>query len=269
MGLLSKIRDEFKDRLQYVTPLHKKLRCNKGFLSGLLGSVGASLIGSGVNKLFGGGEEAQSGFNVVSQPLFGHTEQGQAAASGFLQQQLKDLGEGRLPGFFEAQRPLLERGFQRGLSRSFFGLPGRRSEGALSQAVSLGALTGVGPRASVKLGERQLQNFTQQSQAIDEFIAKQGVDIARETALNAPRSLGALPLGPSSTAVPFQTPGRQGLNLGDDFLSTVGGGLSDVFGSIGNKIFGQNQQQPTQVTAQNSRLLRPGNMGTIDFSQFG
>jgi hypothetical protein len=268
MGLLSKIRDEFKDRIRYVTPLDKKLRCKKGIIGNILGSVGASLLGSGLNKLFGGGEAAQQGVDVVSQPLFGFTERNLGVGSNFLASQLQDLQRGQLPGFFEAQRPFLERGLQRGLQTSFFGLPGRRGEGTFSKAVGLGSLTGVGPRAAVNLGQRQLQNFTQQSQGIDEFIAREGLNVARETALNAPRTLASFPLGPASQAVPFQTQGSGGLNLGDDFLQTTSSGIQDLFGKVFNR---QGQQPQTQVTAQNSRLLRPGNLGTLaqSFSQFG
>jgi hypothetical protein len=201
-------------------------------LPGILGSVGASAGAGLLGSLFGGGQAGESGFNVTTIPLTADQQVG----SSFLANQLQSLQQpgGALgPSFFQESIPLLRRNLASGLSRDFFGLPGQRNEGTFAKSVNLGALTGLGPRASVAQGNKQLQNFQQQSQSIDEFIAKTGIDISRETALNAPRSLAALT--PQSFATPFSVAGSSGVDFGtDDFLGAASSGLSDIFSSIPN-----------------------------------
>lgn len=195
-------------------------------------AAGSALVTGGINKLFGGSKGGGSGFDIVQSPF--QDQAGQAI--NFNLDQLQSLQSGQLPSYFTQLIPEL-RGYQdASLRNTFFGQPGRRGEGLVSQAVSLGSLTGAGPRSSVAQGNKQLQNFGLQSQAIDQFISQQGVDIARETALNAPRNIASLTSATRPQLVPFNQPATGGgLDFGDDFSSALTGGFSSLIGGLKKK----------------------------------
>jgi hypothetical protein len=193
----------------------------------------------GFSDFLFGSEGTPSTVQTVTQPTFGFNEPAREASSNFLVEQLQSVGRGELPSFFQNQIPMLRRGLDRGLRQSFFGLPGRRGEGTVSQALSAGALTGLGPRAGIANVNKQLQNFTNQSQAIDEFIASQGVNVANQVAQNFPGVINAAPQGPPSQS--FMVPGQAGTQgfLGPALGTALGAFIGGPGGAaLGSKIFG-------------------------------
>jgi hypothetical protein len=198
------------------------------FLTKAAGSVGSSLLAGGLSKLFGGDEGGEQGFDIVQNPLLGGLQQGQ----DFALDQLRGINQGELPMFFQNQIPALRGSLDANLRNTFFGQPGRRGEGLVGQALGIGAQTGVGPRSAVAGTNKQLQNFGLQSQAIDQFIAQQGIDITRETALNQPRTLASLATAARPQIVPFSQPATGGLNLGDDFLSSTSSGIEGLLNTV-------------------------------------
>lgn len=191
----------------------------------------------GFSDFLFGSKGTPSTVQTITSPTFSFNEPAREASSNFLVSQLESVGRGELPQFFQNQIPLLRRGLDRGLNQSFFGLPGRRNEGSVSQALSAGALTGLGPRAGIANVNKQLQNFTQQSQQIDEFIAAQGVNVANQVAQNFPGQINAAPQGPPSQS--FVVPGQAATSgfLSDTLGTALGtfasGGLSSLAGGLG------------------------------------
>lgn len=199
----------------------------------------------GFSDFLFGSKGTPSTVQTVTSPTFGFNEQARTQASNFLTDQLASVGRGELPQFFENQRPLLRRGLDRNLRQSFFGQEGRRGEGAVGQALGIGAQTGLGARSAVAGTNRQLQNFTNQSQAIDEFIAKQGIGIANQVAQNFPGQINAAPQGPPSQS--FVVPGQAGTS----------GFLSDALGAGAGALLGAATGNPFAALSGISGLI-PG-----------
>jgi hypothetical protein len=238
-----------------------------GALAGnLAGSVGSSLLAGGLDKLFGGGQPAQQGFTQVTLPQFDFTERNFGIASNTIADQLAAIGRGELPEFFQRQVPLLKRGLQRDLRTATFGLPGQRGESAAGLATAAASLGGLGPRRLAAGLGKVGQNFTQQSQAIDEFIASTGVNLSADLLRTGPSSIAQIPQGPQTAFVPFSQAGSSGpgFSSNTDFLDAASSGISDVFGNV----FGGKKKKNT-ATDVAGRLTQPGNLSTIDLSGFG
>jgi hypothetical protein len=217
---------------------------------------------------------------AVTLPQFSFDEPSRRASSNFLVEQLQAVGRGELPQFFQNQVPLLRRGLDRGLRQTFFGQPGRRGEGLVSQAASLGALTGAGPRATTANVNKQFQNFSNQAQAIDEFIAQQGVNQASQVALNFPNLINQQRQGPSAQVVTL--PGQAGSQgflsqaLGTAVGSAIGGATGNPFSALSGLFSGggggaalSSQITPTATEFANQQSLLPQfRNAQQSFSQF-
>jgi hypothetical protein len=248
----------------------------------------------GFSDFLFGSKGTPSTVQTVTSPTFGFNERARNISSGFLTDQLQAVGRGELPEFFQQQIPALRAGLDQGAATTFFGQPGRRGEGLVSQALGIGAQTGVGPRAAVAGTNKQLQNFAQRKKDIDQFIAQQGVQIANQVAQNFPGQINAAPQGPPSQS--FVVPGQAGT---EGFLSKTlgqatgallgaatgnpfaalggifgggGGGGNAVAGNIGNSFNlggGGGFGIPSSPVGQGFGQFTPGQLsGNTDLSQF-
>ena len=208
----------------------------------MLAMLGISALGTGASMYQsskrGKGATGMTAPQVVTMPQYSFTQPRLEQTSDFLSQQMQNLQEGRYPQWYEKGVPSMRRGLQRGAGEWAYGGP-LTGPGAYGEARAAGSATGVGPRATMAGTSKVSEKYANMQAAIDEFIAKTGIDISRETAKNAPYLSAMMPQGPSSQVI-----GGMGYNIPES-PDYMGQSLQQMGQYLPYLMGGQQQQMPT------------------------
>lgn len=148
--------------------------------------------------------------------------------SDYAQSLMRDLSAGVDPEYWRKAKGTIRSGLERNLYNRFYGGGGQQGPGIMQQAQSSGAAFGLGPKAGVANVNKALYEYGQGGQAIDEFLAQQGVNVSQEAQRQA---LGLrLP-----THVQGQVVGGYPAQAGQDY---IGPALSQLGSTIGQMDWG-------------------------------
>ena len=212
-------------------------------------AIGAAVIGTGMsyglsqlNKGKGGGQQAGGGITphqVMSMPTFPWQAPTLKSGADFVQQGLRNLTEGKLPEWWNKFQQPIRRGMERGVNQAFYGSKGLGGpRGIFDQIRSAGALTGVGPKATVSNTNKAAQSYADKRSQIEEYLAGQSLAFGQSQSEKLPWMAAQIgSISPPAQVVggqSYNTPAQQ--NPWSGALSSLGGSLA---GAMANGAFSQ------------------------------
>ena len=159
------------------------------------GSLGAAGIAAANQP--GGMEQ---GYDVVTMPQYSFTEPRLRLASDYLTQNINRMSQGQYPAWYDKASPVMREGMMRGLNQATYGKPGQR-QGTMQQASDMGAITGIGPKATWAQGQKVMSDYMDKSKQIDEYLTSLGVNIMQGEEQTYLQGMLNMPKGPDSTVV--------------------------------------------------------------------
>jgi hypothetical protein len=139
---------------------------------------------------------------------------------------------GKEPEFFNTYIPQIERHQEQALNRYYLGDPGYRSSSAMNLAAQTGAITGVGPKATVAQQGRVANELAAKKAAAQNAMNKYRLNWMGQGQWNAQNNLLQLPQG--QRAFPYQIQPQSG---SPGFLQQALGAMTGI--GIGNMMGGK------------------------------
>ena len=145
--------------------------------------------------------------------------------------------QGQEPSYMQNYLPQIEKQQEQEYNRMYLGDPGQRQTSAFGQAAQTGAMTGVGPKATVSNQGQVGNELAAKKAAAKAAMAKYKMDWMGGAQWNATQGMASLPRNPTYEAFGWQTPGTPG---SEGFLSKMasmaGGQIMDNFiGDFGTR----------------------------------
>lgn len=194
-------------------------------------NVGASVYGASQ-----AGKGGSQGPQVVTGPQYSFTEPRLRLTSDFISDNLQRLQAGKYPAYYEGALPGIKKGLKRDLRTTFFGGQGLgEGQGIVGEARSTGAVTGIGPKATVAQVNKALSTYATKEQEIDEYLTKIGVDFSAQTQGQVLAASGQLPGGPGSTTLPGSS-APPGPNYGLEAANALGQAAPYFFNNDGTDV---------------------------------
>jgi len=101
------------------------------------------------------------------------------AKSQYAQDIFSRLSAGQDPMYWAKAKPTIQAGMQRDLYSRYYG-GGLQGPGIMGQIGATGAMTGVGPKGTMASMQKAAYEYDQSGRAIDEYLAKLGVDFSQQ-----------------------------------------------------------------------------------------
>ncbi len=170
------------------------------------GAVAVATIGAGAS-IYGASQSkgASGGVADWQAPQYSFTEPRLQQTSDYLSNMMSRLSRGEYPAYYERLAPKVRQRQQNALYQQYFGTEGNR-RGAYNLALESGAVQGVGPGQGFKRASQTLDQYSLQSQQIDQLIDQIGIDIMNQQSLTVPQISASLPMGPQAQPVSYSTP---------------------------------------------------------------
>ena len=143
--------------------------------------------------------------------------------------------------------PLLRKKQEQLLYERMYGSPGMQGPGTMQNVMSTGAITGVGPKATMAGMQKAMYDYNQSGAAIDEMMARMGYG-SKENALNRAAGM-SLP-----THVQGQVVGGYPAQAQQDY---IGPAMSALGGAIGGMDWGGGASQDPQMYNYTSQMTAP------------
>ena len=119
------------------------------------------------------------GYDIIYPKQPSYSEPRMRLTSDFITQNLQRIMEGKFPAWYEGISPLLKKQQQQGLNQAYYG--DQFQPGILNQTAAYDAARGLGTGAAAsKTYGSQLQKYSTQEKAIDDYISQLGYQ-AQET----------------------------------------------------------------------------------------
>ena len=184
-------------------------------------------------------EAGQRASQVITLPEYSWTRDNLRQSGEFVADNIQSMSEGKYPAYYQKAMPYIKENMGRSLKETFYGSP-MGGPGVMDQIRSTGAATGVGPKATNAMTSKALQEYSNKSQEIDEFIHQMGVGLTERGSYQFPGLANSAPRGP-------QTQFSQGGNY--NIPGYDNSGMYDAAGQIAGSIpsmidaWNQGQQQ--------------------------
>jgi len=200
-----------------------------------LAGVGAAIAGAAANPIapylasgalgFLGNSTRQStpgsGGRIVELPQYSFTEPRLRLISDTVSDMISRISRGEAPAYYERALPSIKSGMERGLQTTFFGRPGDRT-GSVQAAMEAGAISGTGPRPGTSGVNKVLARYEEGGKAIDEYLAKLGVDVTSDAYRTSLYAGLQIPQGPQTAQFSGYAPQQTG-GIADSLTSIAGG----------------------------------------------
>jgi len=135
--------------------------------------------GSALTGMMGNQNRKGGGYDIIYPKQPSYSEPRMRLTSDFITQNLQRINEGKFPSWYEGISPLLKKQQQQGLNQAYYG--DQFQPGILNQTAAYDAARGLGRGAAAsKTYGSQLQKYSQQEKAIDDYISQLGYQ-AQET----------------------------------------------------------------------------------------
>jgi len=170
---------------------------------GAAGSMGSAAISGSMNKGKGGGGVAD-----WTAPRDPWTEPMLSTNADYITQSIDRIKRGEEAPWMKKYFPQIEQQLKTANRQTYFGMPGNRSESIMGGAAQLGAMTGVGPKATTAYGRKFLQDYSNREAAIDSQLAQMRLSSMETAAYEYPRMAASMPQGPQSQPIQYQEPQR-------------------------------------------------------------
>jgi hypothetical protein len=118
----------------------------------------------------GGGGGGQTGYDLITPQQRPYDEANQNQLYSYGSDMLNRSKQGLAPAYFENSVYDLRKMMSDPLYRTYYGSPGQRT-GTVQNAFNMGAMTGLGPKASMAQGQKAMYDYSQQESAIDQYLA--------------------------------------------------------------------------------------------------
>jgi hypothetical protein len=204
---------------------------------GITALTGGAAAGAGMlaNQNRKGG-----GYDIIYPKQPSYSEPRMRLTSDFITQNLQRIMEGKFPAWYEGISPLLKKQQQQGLNQAYYG--DQFQPGILNQTAAYDAARGLGRGAAAsKTYGSQLQKYSQQEKAIDDYISQLGYQSQETGAYQFPQLSMQLSQDERSWGTPvgmYQQPYEQ--NAWDS--------VSNMLGSMGSSVPWLMSAMPTNAT---------------------
>ena len=185
---------------------------------GAAGSMASAGISGSMNKGKGGGGVAD-----WTAPQYPWTEPRLQGTSDYISQSIDRIRRGEEAPWMQKYFPQIEKQLKTANRQTYFGMPGNRSESVLGGAAQLGAMTGVGPKATNAYGRKFLQDYSNREAAIDAQLAQMRLSSMEQAAYQYPQLSNQMAAGPQSQPIQYQEPQRP--DYIGSAISSIGGAL--------------------------------------------
>jgi hypothetical protein len=203
------------------------MRNERGTWGGIAAAVAGAAVGGGMSMASssmkkGGAGSSTSGYDIATMPQYSWNETNQKLVADTAAQNINRMNEGKSPVWWENMSPGVTESLKKQNYQTYFGTPGIRN-GVVNEAVSGGAGQGLGKGATTRRKWTALQDYSNKSSLIDQFMAQQGINVMSQQSMAWPQLAAGLPSGPQSAAIPYssQTP-AQSNSWGDLATNLVG-----------------------------------------------
>ena len=176
-----------------------------GAMIGLAGGPIGALAGGAIGALAGGfgtpkAGGLEQGYDVVTMPQYSFTEPRLRLASDYLTQNINRMSQGQYPAWYDKASQTMRQQMMTNLNQATYGKPGQRT-GTFQQAQDMGAITGIGPKATWAQGQKVLSDYTDKSSQIDAYLAQLGVGVMQGEESTYLQASQNMPQGPQSAIV--------------------------------------------------------------------
>lgn len=188
--------------------------------------------------------QAGGGGGIYVHPEYSWTQPQLKAIADHNIQTISSIDQGGEPLYWSRAKKKIQAGLDRGVQQTFFGTQGYR-QGSVQAGLEASSALGVGPKAGAANVNRTLQRYEDANKAIDEFIAKTGVDVTQDALKTSIYSGIQAPRGPEVTAY-----GGYGATAapGNDWMASVGSGLASTLGSFKKQLTTNTTSMPWEDT---------------------
>jgi len=173
--------------------------------------AGAAVVGAGMNMYSASQMEGpESGYDVVESPTYDWAEGSQKDANTYMRDQLNQMQRGEEPQWMQNTLGPMQQQMQQSNRDRFYGSAGR--PGVLRDVQGMGAVTGIGPKATMAKSMQAEYDFMTEGNKIDQYINSLKFGHMSQASQTVPQQLAGMPRGPESQVVSYGGGAGQTMN---------------------------------------------------------